>query len=337
VIGSSLPFSVVAGVDVGGTKVALVMADLEGNVLAQQAVPTDRDRLVSQLIELVRTASARLPSAARLAAVGIAAPGQVDTSAGTVRMAVNLGQEQLVLGAPITAGLGVPCVLEHDARAAAAWLFEERRRAGEPARGLAYLAIGTGISAGVVIGGTPLAGAHGLAGEVGHLVADPSGPICGCGLVGCLEAVAAGPAIARRARELLAAGGLASALPPDATAEQVFDCARAGDPLAIRVVQETAGHLARAVRGLALAFGVDAVVIGGGVAGAGEDLELPLREALDAERARSPLADTALGRTSVRLLPSAEPAGALGAAMIARARLGGPTPASGGKGVGRDQ
>ena len=143
---------------------------------------------------------------------------------------------------------------------------------------VAFLAIGTGISAGVVLDGALLRGDNSFAGEVGHVVADPDGVVCACGLRGCLETIAAGPAIGRQADEAIAAGR-STVLLPGSTAADVFRAASVGDAVAVEIVDRVADHLARAIRSLALTLGVGRVVIGGGVAAAGPALLDPIRSA----------------------------------------------------------
>ena len=173
-------------------------------------------------------AAAGLPMGT-LRAVGVAVPGDVDARTGVVRLAVNLDALDLPLGALLAQVLGVPCFVEHDARAAADWLARPTRvSTGD----LAYLSIGTGIAAGVVLDGQPLAGDNGLAGEIGHCVADPDGPMCPCGLRGCLEAIASGPAVARAAQAAMDAGEsrcCVTVWPPGSlTAEDVYAAAARG-------------------------------------------------------------------------------------------------------------
>ena len=157
-----------------------------------------------------------------VAAVGVAIPGHVDAEDGSVSMAVNLGITYLPLGPMLQAQLGVPVFVEHDARAAALWLSEQAADGSAQApASLAFIAIGTGISAGVVLDGALLRGDNGLAGEVGHIVADPEGAVCACGLRGCLETIAAGPAIGRHADEAIAAGRT-TVLAPRSSAADVF-------------------------------------------------------------------------------------------------------------------
>lgn len=310
----------VAGVDVGGTKVSVVITDRHDTVLYEQVAPTDRSSIAGQVAGLVDTARRELGQ--ELAAVGVAVPGHVDPEDGSVRMAVNLGVTHLPLGPMVQEQLGVPTFVEHDARAAALWLSGRPARnenARKPAS-LAFLAIGTGISAGVVLDGALLRGANQFAGEVGHVVADPDGVLCACGLRGCLETIAAGPGIGRQADEAVAAGR-ETVLGPRSTAADVFRAGAAGDDVATEITDRVADHLARAIRSLALTLGVKRVVIGGGVAAAGEALLDPIQTRIARERAVSPLVEAALGDASIELLSPSEAPGARGAAAIARHRV----------------
>ena len=237
-------------------------------------------------------------------------------------MAVNLGITHLPLGPMLQTELGVPIFVEHDARAAALWLSEQAADGSAQApASVAFLAIGTGISAGVVLDGVLLRGDNSFAGEVGHVVADPDGVVCACGLRGCLETIAAGPAIGRQADEAMAAGR-STVLSPHSSAADVFRAGSAGDEVAVEITDRVADHLARAIRSLALTLGVKRVVIGGGVAAAGPALLEPIQARIARERAASPLVQAALGDATVELLSPTEAPGARGAAAIARHRIG---------------
>jgi glucokinase len=312
----------VAGVDVGGTKTALVILDRQDRILYECVAPTDRSGLVDQIAGLVSQARRELRQ--DVLAVGVAMPGQVDPEAGSVRMAVNLGITHLLLGPMLQTELGVPVFVEHDARAAALWLSRQGTDGSSQApASVAFLAIGTGISAGIVLGGALFSGANGLAGEVGHISADPEGALCACGLRGCLETIASGPAIGRQADEAIAAGR-SSVLTRHSTADDVFRASTAGDAVAMGITDRVADHLARAIRSLALTLGVRRIVIGGGVAAAGPALLEPIRLRIARERAASPLVQAALDDASVQLLSPTEAPGARGAAAIARQRIGFP-------------
>ena len=310
----------VAGVDVGGTKTSIVVTDGQDRIIYEHLTETDQSSLVGQIAGLVDDARRELRQ--DIAAVGVAIPGFVDPDDGSVRMAVNLGITHLALGPMLETELSVPTFVEHDARAAAFWVNE---RAGdgsaEAPTGVAFLAIGTGISAGVVLDGELLRGDNSFAGEVGHVVADPNGALCACGLRGCLETIAAGPAIGRQADEALAAGRRTS-LSPQSTAADVFRAGSAGDELGVEITDRVADHLARAIRSLVLTLGVKRVVIGGGVAAAGPALLEPIRSRIARERAASPLAQAAMGDVAVELLSPTQAPGARGAAAIARQRIG---------------
>ena len=186
---------------------------------------------------------------------------------------------------------------------------------------VAFLAIGTGISAGIVLDGALLRGDNGFAGEVGHVVADP-------GWSRLRVRTARLPRDDRRRSGDRPAGrrgdrrGPSTVLSPHSSAADVFRAAAAGDEVAVEISDRVADHLARAIRSLALTLGVRRVVIGGGVAAAGSALLEPIRSRIARERAASPLVEAALGDATVELLSPTEAPGARGAAAIARHRIG---------------
>lgn len=316
----------VVGVDIGGTKTAILVCDPGGSVLARQVAPTAigaPDRAADAIAALAGTALAEAGAGtADVAVVGVGVPGRVDTERGEVTLAVNLDWHGLPLGPQLEARLGVPVVLENDVRAAVLGLH--RRRTYGATQSLGLLAIGTGISAGVVIAGELHRGARGLAGEIGHAVLDPDGPACACGNRGCFEAVAAGPAIAARA---IAAWVAAGAAPPPAQgttrpgAELVFAAAAAGDSVATGVIESTGRAVAWGIHLLALAYDLQHIVIGGGVSHAGEPFMAPVRREIERLRDASPLARELLAPGVVQLLPPGADAGAWGAVTVAREAL----------------
>ncbi len=157
----------VAGVDVGGTKTAVVVVDARDRILYEHLTPTNQSSLVRQIAGLVDEARKELRR--DIDAVGVAIPGHVDPEDGSVSMAVNLGITHMRLGPMLQTELGVPVFVEHDARAAAQWLSVQLADGSVQApASVAFLAIGTGISAGVVLDGVLLRGDNGFAGEVGH-------------------------------------------------------------------------------------------------------------------------------------------------------------------------
>ncbi len=219
----------------------------------------------------------------------------------------------------LEARLGRPTVVENDVRAAALGLH--RRRVVGEIDDLAYLAVGTGVSAGVMLDGRLHRGARGLAGEIGHVVADPGGARCACGQDGCLETLVAGSGIARQARAAIAAGRstVLTATTDAPTAVDVYRAAADGDPLATEIADSVGRRLAWAIHLLVMAYDVERVVLGGGVSHAGEAFMRPIRRELDRMRATSALAREQLTDGIVELLPPGADAGAWGAVIIAGA------------------
>jgi glucokinase len=319
----------IVGVDIGGTKTAMLVTDPDGSVRVRSLAPTavgSPDRAADAIASLVQGA---LDQAAAdpddVAALGVGVPGRVDRETGHVTHAVNLDWHDLPLGPRLETRLGIPTVVENDVRAAALGLH--RRRLFGSVESLALLAIGTGISAGVVLDGRLHRGSLGLAGEIGHVVIDPNGPRCACGNTGCFEAIAAGPAIVARTRAGWAErrnGHAAGADDPRrglGGAEGVFAAAAAGDDVALAVLETTGGAIAWGIHLLALAYDVERIVLGGGVSHAGEPFIAPIRRGLDRYRAVSPLAAEVLRPDLVELLPPGADAGAWGAVTIARDAL----------------
>jgi len=294
------------GLDIGGTKTAALVVGEDGQPLGETMRPTDvsrPDRLVAGIVGAVDEALVAAGAThAELVAAGVGVPGQIDPATGTVRLAVNLNlREPYPLRDALQAALGVPVTLENDVRAAA-WGAFNRPGAGRPPGSLAYLSIGTGIAAGLVIDGRLYRGDHGMAGEIGHFPFDAGGPRCVCGSYGCLEAFAA-----------LDAG-------------RVYALAAQGHPVACHVVERAAGYLARAVYLLLITYDVERVALGGGVTRAGAAFEWPLRGALAALRANSPLAASMLPDERIVVLPADFNAGLWGAVFLAQAAAGNETP-----------
>jgi glucokinase-like ROK family protein len=322
----------VVGVDIGGTKTAILITEPDGTVRGRHVTPTavgSPDRAADAIDAVVRTALDEAgATVADVAAVGVGVPGRVDRDRGQVTLAVNLDWHDLPLGPRLEARLGVMTVLENDVRAAALGLH--RRRVFGDTSTLALLAVGTGISAGVVIDGVLHRGAKGLAGEIGHVVIEPGGPRCACGMNGCFEVVAAGPAIVSRAATGWSAAGRGASAHDAGTntggirpigAEAVFAAAVAGDRVALEVIEDAGRAVAWGIHLLALTYDVERVVLGGGVSHAGDPFMAPIRRELARFRAGSPLAAEILVPDLVELLPAGADAGAWGAVTIAREAL----------------
>jgi glucokinase len=266
---------VVVAVDVGGTgiKCALVTADHE--VLHTERHATRAGRGARAVIETILGVTEGLAAKATAdgltpVAAGIAIPGVVDEAAGVVRYAANLGGlADTPLRDLATARLGLPVRVGHDVRTGG--LAEATIGAGQGHDEVLFIPIGTGIAAAHIVSGRVLAGGHWGAGEIGHIIVRPGGPQCGCGRRGCLEAIASAAAVGRRYSERVRV---------TASAREVAARAAAGDPVAIDVWNETVDALADALLIAQALYDPTLVVVGGGLAEAGEQLLAPLRAAL---------------------------------------------------------
>jgi len=286
-------------IDVGGTTLKGELVDDEGEVLAAHSAPTPRGAASRDaIVRLGRTLLAEADGRP-VAGAGVVVPGVVDPAAGIATYSANIGWRDLELVAPLGAAWSLPVAIGNDV--AAGGVAEHRTGAGREVADLVFLPIGTGVAAALLSGGRLLSGHGGTAAEIGHVTVRP-GATCGCGGDGCLEAWASARAISRRYAEL--AGR------PVTGAEQVAERLD-DDPLARRVWADAVDALADGLTTVGLLLGPALVVVGGGLAHAGELLVAPLRDALDA-RARVVAAPRLATAThGVR-------AGVVGAAMLAR-------------------
>lgn len=283
-------------------KAAVVAPDGSVTLRRRQPtlVPAGPEALFNRATDFVAELSALVGGA--VTAVGLSVPGELDERAGVVRSAVNLGWRNLELTRKAEQKLGIPVALGHDVRLGG--VAEGALGAARGTEDFLFVPIGTGIAAAVVLGGRPRAGAHSLAGEFGHLVVQPDGPVCSCGGRGCLETMASAAAIARRYREQAGASQAVG------TAE-VEALARAGDPVAMGVWQEAISLLGRAFALAQSLLDVDLIVVGGGLANAGERLVGQLQATI------SPLLPVHVHFRLV-LAELGDEASCLGAALLAR-------------------
>jgi glucokinase len=272
----------VLAIDIGGTKLAAGIVDADGRMLERGEVPTlaheGLEPVLARIVGLGRNLLAR--AAARkepVQRIGIGCAGPVDLDAGKVFNPPNLpGWSEVSLVRHIESALGLPAVLENDANAAA--LGEFRYGAGRGARSLVYFTVSTGIGGGIILDGKVWHGLKDAAGEVGHMTVCPDGPVCGCGNRGCLEAMASGPSIARRAREAVAAGRPTRLREvPVVTSADVVRLAQEGDAVACEVWDAAVKHLGIGVAAVITILAPERVVLGGGVTRAGDFLFEPLR------------------------------------------------------------
>jgi glucokinase len=297
----------VAALDVGGTAMKGALVGPDGATRCPLRRPTPHRQGPGAVVDAAGGALRELLEDARrerleVAAAGVAVPGIVDEARGVAVFSANLGWRDLPLRALLEARTGLPVGLGHDVRAGA--LAEATLGAARGEADVLFVPVGAGIAAAAIVDGRLLV-AGGYAGELGHLQVDPDGEPCGCGGRGCLETVASGAALARRYA--------ARAGRPVAGAAAVAERVRAGDPDAEAVWADAVAALAQGLAAAVALLGSRLVVVGGGLAGAGDLLLRPLTEALPARL--SP------GSTRVpRLVLAAlgDQAGCLGAALLAR-------------------
>ena len=308
------------GVDVGGTTIATVVLDEHGAVVAhtESATPATATALAAAVADAVQDVVARAGlTADDVLGVGVGVPGVVDPEAGTVTHAVNLGIEGcaplavLVSDELVRTGLGrVRVRVENDLNAAVLGAAHELAAHDHaPADDLAFVALGTGLAAGLMLDGRLRRGPHRAAGEIGHLRYVPDGLPCKCGQSGCLERYASGSA-------LDAAWGPSRTGRPAPV--EVFEAAEAGDEHAVAVRDEFVAAVAAAVRILVLTCDLGRIVVGGGVSQLGEPLLRALTVELERQAASSPFLAAADLPNRVQLAPVGVPVGAIGAALVGR-------------------
>lgn len=303
------------GLDVGGTKVLAVAVDDAGATIgsARAATRHGADRLIADLAELIG-------SFGGLAGIGVGIAGLVDRG-GRLRVGPNLpGIVDLGLAEQLAGRTGLPVAVENDATCAT-WA-EVQRGAARGARDAVLVTLGTGIGGGVVAGGVLQRGANGFAGEPGHMVLDPNGPLCPCGRRGCWERYASGSGLGRMGREAAEAGRaprLVELAGGDAEAvrgEHVTAAASEDDAGALEVMRDFGWWAGLGIANLVDLLDPEIVVVGGGLISAGSVLLDPLRAAFE----RLVLAADHRPRVPIVAAELGEEAGAIGAALIARAR-----------------
>jgi len=301
------------GLDVGGTSSKLAVVAAAGDppgppgdppeLVATATIPTGAGDPADVLARLAAAATELVAASGPVAAAGVGLPGLFDGATGRVVFLPNLPPAWTgrAVAGPLAGRLGVPVALLNDARAFT--LAESRMGAAAGCPTVVCLTLGTGVGGGVVVDGRLRFGPSGRAGELGHQVIEVGGPPCGCGNRGCVEAFAAGAALCRL-------GGRDSP-------EAVFAAAAAGDAQAAEAVRSVVGRLAVGIANLVTVLWPERVVVGGGVAAAGERLFGPLRAAVAAS---APLVDP----DAYEIVPAAlgRFAGAIGAALWARERTG---------------
>lgn len=266
---------IIAGVDLGGTKILAGIFDDRGQTLGKSQIPTEAarglDAVLEKLTGLIAELRSRYAPGDKLRGVVVAAPGPLNSETGVVYEAPNLKWRDVPLREMLQEILQVPVWIDNDGNLAA--LGEYTYGYPQEYRMLLYLTVSTGIGGGIIINGEIYRGIDGGAGEFGHMTIVRDGPVCGCGNRGCLEALASGTAVARAAREEVSRGRMAALREAvkgcleNIDARLVAELAAAGDGEAVRLMEEAIGYLGIGVANLVNLFNPQAIVIGGGMSG----------------------------------------------------------------------
>ncbi|TRY24055.1 ROK family glucokinase [Brevibacillus sp. LEMMJ03] len=319
--------TIIVGVDVGGTAIKMALLDNDGAILAKTQEPTPvadgEDSVLQKVADMAMDMLRRHGFAKeQVAGIGVGIPGPIDTANGVVHQAVNLHWKRPVrLRDKLQALTGLPVAVDNDANTAA--LGEMWRGAGQGAKDLVLITLGTGVGGGVILHGKVVNGINGVGGEIGHITMVPEGgPVCNCGKTGCLETYASATAIIREGRKAAQEGTsplLAEALARhgDVKAKDVLEAAKAGDAAALAIADQAAFYLGLALSHLAITLNPAKFVIGGGVAAAGEFLFSRVRESF---RRFVPFSYVV---ESTEILPATlgNDAGVIGAGWLIRDRL----------------
>ena len=277
------------GIDVGGTNVKIALVNDEGKILYSNSVPTRAEMGYEYTVNNIKQAIYDLLKETKLESkdiqgIGFGFPGQVDYKAGIVRNAPNIpGWVEIPIAKIFEDEFHIPTRVDNDVRCAA--LGELNYGAGKGCENLICITVGTGIGSGLVVNGKLVRGASNAAGEIGHIKLQMNGgPICGCGDTGCLEAFASGPAIVALAEDYIKGGKstkyreLANGAP--ITPYIVCEAVKAGDPVAQRIFTIIGEYIGIGMASVVNLLNPEKIIIGGGVADAGEYLLNPLSETL---------------------------------------------------------
>jgi len=296
-------------VDLGGTRMRAALADARGVILRRAERLTERERGTAHIIQRILELVAEVKRDEPASCIAVGAPGPLDARTGVLFHPVNFSEDDIPLKTILEERFGVPAHIQNDANVAA--LGEWKFGGHGPTEHLIYVTVSTGVGAGIISHGRLIDGFNTTAGEIGHTIIDPDGPLCPSGHRGCVEVICSGTSIARTANEALQRGRGSSMREP-VTAQDVAAAARAGDALAQEVFLHAADILGLAVVNLIHLLSPEIVVIGGGVAQAGDLLFDPVRAQV--RRYAMPLTDRGVRIVTAGL---GQDAGLVGAVVLA--------------------
>lgn len=310
------------GIDVGGTNVKIALVDENGKIIYSNSVPTYAKMGYEYTVNNIKQAIKDLMKETEtqpkdIQGIGFDFPGQVDYKTGVVKLAPNIpGWVNVPIAQMIEEEFHIPTKIDNDVRCAA--LGEMLFGAGRGCENFVCITVGTGIGSGLVVNGQIVRGASNAAGELGHIKLQmKDGPICGCGDTGCLEAFASGPSIVAMAQDYIKGGKstkfreMAAAEGGEITPYMVAKAAEAGDPVAKRIFEIVGEYIGIGLTSVINLLNPEKVIIGGGVAEAGDLLFNPIRKTIK-ERAM------VVAGEAVEIVPAqlGNSAGVIGASML---------------------
>lgn len=310
------------GIDVGGTNVKIALVDKSGKIIYSNSVPTyakmGYEYTVNNIKQAIKDLMKETNTTAKdIDGIGFDFPGQVDYKTGVVKLAPNIpGWVNVPIAQMIEEEFHIPTRIDNDVRCAA--LGEMKFGAGQGCENFVCITVGTGIGSGLVVNGQLVRGASNAAGEIGHIKLQmKDGLICGCGDTGCLEAYASGPSIVAMAQDYIKGGKstkfreMAAAEGGEITPYMVAKAAEAGDPVAKRIFAIVGEYIGIGLTSIINLLNPEKVIIGGGVAEAGDLLLDPIRKTIK-ERAM------VVAGSAVEIVPAqlGNSAGVIGASML---------------------
>ncbi len=308
------------GVDIGGTNIKIALVDFEGKIIYSNTTPTRAEMGFEAGVANIKQAIKDLmqetnETAKTIEAIGFGLPGQIDYKAGMVKNLPNIpGWINIPLGKLIEDEFQIPTRLDNDVRCAA--LGELNFGAGKGCENLICITVGTGIGSGIVLNGKLVRGASNAAGEIGHIkMTLGKGPLCGCGDHGCFEAYASGPSIVSMAKEFISGGKSAKykemATDGIITPYIVAQAALQGDAVSLQIFKQMGEIIGIGLSSVVNLLNPEKIIIGGGVADAGEILLEPIRKTIE-ERAMP------IQKEAVKVVPAqlANAAGVIGASLL---------------------
>ena len=308
------------GIDVGGTNIKIALVSSKGEILYSNTIPTRAEMGYVYTVSNIKQAIVDLMSETKssknnIEAIGFGFPGQIDYKKGVVRLSTNIpGWNGVEIADIIKTEFGIPAFIDNDVRCAT--LGELKYGAGKGAENLVCITVGTGIGSGLVLNGKLVRGASNAAGEIGHIkLSMHDGPLCGCGDFGCFEAYASGPSIVAMAEDYIRGGKSTKyremASSAEITPHVVAEAAKQGDPVAIQIFTQIGQYLGIGLSSVVNLLNPEKIIIGGGIAAAGDLLFNPIRETID-KRAMK------ISKEAVVIVPAelGNTAGVIGASLL---------------------